>query len=130
MNLQHIAADMRRIAEQDGSVRRRLQRGLAISLHHEDEWPQDSQWTLTIGRTDVFPSTDEALIIASTFGVPPGTDPEWRSLTQRRADGSVRHWYTIAWQWIEAENSDNTDDNTDDEQPHQAALITPPTRYT
>lgn len=113
MKLDHIARQMRRQAQQTGSAKRKLSRGLALSLHQGG----NGHWQLAIGRTDVYPSVDEALIVAGLFGVPPGTDPEWSELDDRRPDGSAQHWYVITWRWIDLD------------QPQQSTLLQPVPTY-
>lgn len=90
MSLVQIAADLRRQAHMNGQpAKRLLTRGLALSYKRID-----GQCTLTAGRQDVHPSTDEAIIIARAFGVPVGTDPDWHTVTPGR-------WHIITWRWIE-----------------------------
>ncbi len=109
MTLTHIAADLRRQAETTGQpAKTRLPRGLALSYKRIDR-----QCTLSAGRQDVFPSTDEAIIIARAFAVPLGTEPIWRTITPRPANAPLSHsgrgaggegptrWHTITWCWLE-----------------------------
>lgn len=104
MQLNTIAQQMHIQAARTGTAKRRLSRGLALSLKRID-----GQCTLSAGRQDAYPSTDEALIIAQTFNVPPGTDPEWRHISKPTQDGGRIHWYIITWTWRES--------------PHQPQLI-------
>jgi len=123
MQLTHIAADLRRQAETTGQpAKTRLPRGLAISYKRIDR-----QCTLVAGRQDVFPSTDEALIIARAFGVPPAAEPSWRTIPARPANaplsqngggvGGGGHWFVITWNWLEID------------QPTQPALFPTQTAY-
>lgn len=140
MTLNHIAADLRRQAETTGQpAKTRLPRGLALSYKRIDR-----QCTLSAGRQDVFPSTDEAIIIARAFAVPLGTEPTWATISARPANAPLSHpgrgaggegsaplspvggrgaggegkpWHTITWHWIEID------------QPTQPALLPAQTTY-
>ncbi len=140
MTLTHIAADLRRQAETTGQpAKTRLPRGLALSYKRIDR-----QCTLSAGRQDVYPSTDEAIIIARAFAVPLGTEPTWRAISARpanaplsqhgrgaRGEGSAplspvggrgaggegTTWHTITWHWLE------------EPAPAQAALLPAATTY-
>ena len=94
MSLTQIAADLRRASIKTGQpAKTKLTRGLALSYKRID-----GQCTLTAGRQDVHPSTEEAIIIARAFGVPVGTDPEWHTINPGR-------WHIITWRWIEIEKT-------------------------
>lgn len=106
MSLTQIAADLRRQAHQTSQpAKRLLTRGLGLSYKHID-----GQCTLTAGRQDIYPSTEEAIIIARAFGVPVGTDPEWHN-------APINRWHIITWRWIEIDK------------PTQPALISTQTTY-
>lgn len=92
MNLSHIAADLRQQAHASGqAAKHKLPRGLALSYKRVER-----QCTLSAGRQDVLPSTEEALIIARAFGVPLGTEPSW---TEKQG------WYIVTWSWLEIEQA-------------------------
>lgn len=108
MTLTQIAAELRRTAQQTGAAKQTLPRGLALSLRHGD----NGQRTLGAGRIGIYPSTDEAIIIARAFGVPIAADPTWRIIAN-----DAGPWHIITWRWIERDL------------PTQSSLIPPATTY-
>lgn len=113
MKLNRIAADIIRQANQKPgeTIRMKLERGLVLSAKRIDR-----RWQLAAARTDVYPSDQEALIIARAFGVPIGTDPEWQIKKQRTQLATI-DWHGIVWTWLE------------DETANQPALIPEPATY-
>ncbi len=97
MNLNHIAADLTRQAQRhpDRPARAQLPRGLHLSCRR-----MERQWTLSAARIDVYPSTEEALIVARAFSVPLGTEPQWTVRTQATRLVPI-DWHIITWAWLE-----------------------------
>lgn len=99
MKMDVVAAELLGQARQKPGevVRMRLERGLVISAKRVDR-----QWHLAAARVDVYPGTEEAVIVARAFGVPLGTEPEWVVRKQRTALATL-DWYGVVWQWMEVE---------------------------
>lgn len=114
MNLNRIAADLLRQAAQqpETKVQAKLERGLVLSVKRIDR-----QWNLAAARVDVYPSADEAVIIARTFGVPLGTEPEWIVRRQKTSLATL-DWHGVVWTWLE-----------DAPASHQPELIRQPAAY-
>lgn len=75
-SLTRIAAEMRKSAATMDAQKRAmvtLARGLRIVLERAED-----EWRLKLGREGVFPSLTEVAICVKAFGVPEGTDPQYR----------------------------------------------------
>lgn len=99
--LQEIVAGMRRAVEQRPVEQRpvcwtefTLGGGLRLILSKNDE-----RYVLSLRREGVFPSEHEIAVLVREFGLPEGTEPRRRQLTENR--GRSIRWCIVDLAWTE-----------------------------
>lgn len=94
--LQEIATGMRRAVDQKPVcwTEHTLSGGLRVILSHNDE-----RYVLSLRREGVFPSEQEIAILVREFGLPEGTEPRRRQLTENK--GRTIRWFIVDLGWTE-----------------------------
>ncbi len=94
--LQEIAAGMRRAVEQKSVcwTEFTLSGGLRLILSRNDE-----RFVLSLRREGVFPSEQEVAVLVREFGLPEGTEPRRRQLTENK--GRSIRWFIVDLAWTE-----------------------------
>lgn len=96
--LQEIVAGMRRAVEQRPVcwTEFTLGGGLRLILSRNDE-----RFVLSLRREGVFPSEHEVAVLVREFGVPEGTEPSRRQLTDNKSAGRTIRWFIVDLAWRE-----------------------------